>query len=710
MEISDRETIINKLLALPRTSTRNAPACSIETALKSLQLSEEIDYRIGRAYAYLSLGEYAMFSERDGAGLDQSGSAYSQFIKAKKIFAELADAEGCMLANLYIGVYLSEHARLPEAELALNEAMDAPGVDESGALYGNVLIDAVCGMASIRVSRQKLDEAGFLYEKALGYCSEKRNEAKRAGVLYRLGIYDRLTADNDKATRRLSQAVDAAVRDGEFRTAAEASRALAHIYFSTGRYEQYERYTELASRYTGDASREEAVNEIKNLRSYYVKENARVIANAEQHLKERLFERSLLLEEANWQLNTIYNIGQSITALLDIDEVLRTLYAELRALMDLDKFFIAAYNEVSNSLEYQILYEDERQTELAPDDHLKVPAGDPAYWCVYKDNTLVIGDMKSGDADYREAAAYAAAGGRTLRDAEILAAKTGSSAVVGVMSAQTGTAGYEGAQGYDAADVPVVSDIADVPVVSDIADADGVQAFASAVYTRLRTKGKLIGVLCVQSKKTHAYSSHQVKLLDAISSYVSIALDNAMMYQKLDEVSKKVAELANHDTLTGIPNRRLLLELVPKAYANALRTNSKVAFLFMDLDNFKPINDKYGHQAGDDVLKIFKERVLGLIRSTDIFARMGGDEFVVVMTDLKISSNAGTLARKIIRETSKPINICDTDNYIGVSIGISIYPDDSKDTDVLIVMADEAMYRVKRENKNSFTFFNEFIE
>jgi diguanylate cyclase (GGDEF)-like protein len=168
-----------------------------------------------------------------------------------------------------------------------------------------------------------------------------------------------------------------------------------------------------------------------------------------------------------------------------------------------------------------------------------------------------------------------------------------------------------------------------------------------------------------------------------------------------------VAGLANHDALTGAPNRRLLHELVPKVFANALRTNTKAAFLFMDLDDFKPINDKYGHHAGDEVLKIFTNRVLGLIRSSDIFARVGGDEFVLIMTDLKINSNAGAVAKKIIRETIKPINIRGDENFIGVSIGISIFPDDSDDTDILILIADEAMYRVKKKKKNSYAFFNE---
>ena len=713
MGISDREIIINRLLSFPRVCTRNAPGCRAETALKGLQLSEELDYQLGRAYAYLALGECALYDERDGASgrgvggtTDASGctvgandasgavvrandgagigddtgnsaskgtgigdaagtgatGAYEQILKAKDIFSGLGDEEGCMLANLALGAYLSDHSLYPGAEAAFNEAMNAAAGDIDAKLYGNVMIDALCGVGSIRVAQLNNSDARFYYNKALGHCREKRNESKYAGVMYKLGILEFICGNEDDAMRLLTQSLDFAMRCGENRTAASASRALSRIYFESGRYEEYEHFTELASRHAFDAAKDEAGNEIKNLRSFYVKENARIIANAEQHLRERMLERNLQLEEANWQLNTIYNIGQSITALLDIGEVLRTLYTELLALMQLDSFFIAAYNEYNNTLEYQILYEDGQEASFETARDRLAPAGDLAYWCVYNDDTLVINDYENEKPAYDKAAANIASGGRVFGEA----------------------AGAE----------------------QDYAEYAG---YNSAVYTCLRTKGKLFGVLCVRSRLTNAYSMHQVKLLDAVSSYVSIALDNATIYQKLDEVSRKVAELANHDTLTGIPNRRLLMELVAKAYAGALRSHSKVAFLFMDLDNFKPINDRYGHQAGDDVLKIFRDRVMGLIRSTDIFARMGGDEFVVVMTDLKISLNAGTLARKIIREVSKPIIINNAPNSIGVSIGISIYPDDSKDTDVLIVMADEAMYRVKRDFKNNFTFFNEMI-
>ncbi|MCL2059909.1 MAG: GGDEF domain-containing protein, partial [Oscillospiraceae bacterium] len=637
-------------------------------------------------------GGYGGSGDAGALSVDVVG-AYDYFVRAKDIFTALGDAEGRMLACLLLGHCLFESSQYGEAETAFAGALGEAGGDKTKRLCGNVAIDALCGLGSIRVAQQRCDEANAYFSKALDLCAEERNMSKQAGVMYWLGLLGQINNNSAEARRMLLGSVEIAARDAEYRTAASASRALSRGFFESGQFDMYEYYSDLASRYVNEAAKEEAGSEIKNLRSYYVKENARIIANAEQHLRESLLERNVQLEEANWQLNTIYNIGQSITALLDIGEVLRTLYTELRALMHLDSFFIASYNDESNLLEYQIMYEDGQEVDFSRDGRRQVPAGDLAYLCVYKNDTLVIEDVASMER-----------GGGALGDRGV--------ALGGRLGAALG--GMTGGGTADGGSTNRVLNGGGASHALDVGDANralggegAARAFGSAVYTCLRTKGRLFGVLCVRSKKTRSYNNHQAKLLDAVSSYVSIALDNATIYQKLDEVSRKVAELANHDTLTGIPNRRLLMELVPKAYANALRTNSKVAFLFMDLDNFKIINDKYGHQAGDEVLRVFKDRVLGLIRSTDIFARMGGDEFVVVMTDLKISLNAGTLARKIIRETAKPIMIEGADNNIGVSIGISIYPEDSKDTDVLIVMADEAMYRVKREYKNNFTFFNE---
>ena len=781
---TEKETIINQLLSLPRSCTRSTPACCVEAAAKGLQLSEEADYPLGCAYAHMSLGECALLAERlgmkaahaditdnradygtagqtiapeDGQTIvpdggqavtsdceqtvapeggqaaapegGRPGDAYEELVIAKNIFTKYACTEGNMLVNLYLGEYCSEHAQLDGAEKAFNDALQTARSGRLTPLYGNVAIDSLCGIGDIRMAQSDYDAASLSYRDALTLCSIEGNDYKTAGVLHKIGQLERLRGNPGEALSLLERSAALSERNGDYRTASAATRTIAHIFYESSRYKEFLRRMELASEYADCAAKDEALNEIKSLRSFYVKENARVIANVEKHMKERLFERNHQLEEANWQLNTIYNIGQTITALLDIDDVLMTLYNELRVLMSVDGFFIAAYNHDYDVLEYQVLYENGRQFEFEPGERRETPMGDLAYWCVYNDGALVINDMKAEAAAFALTGRLIAPGSATATVAATVSAAVSATASATVSATATAAKSASLAAVPGAAGASLSVGIAGVTGAAATAVSDGITGAStdyastmpagysgavgsfgltgSAVYTRLRTKGRFFGVLCVRSNNLRAYSDQQVKLLDAVSSYVSIALDNATMYQKLDDVSKTVEGLANHDVLTGIPNRRLLMELAPKAYANALRTNSKVAFLFMDLDSFKPINDKYGHQAGDEVLRIFKDRVLGLIRSSDIFARMGGDEFVVIMTDLKINSNAGTLARKIIRETAKPMTIRGDAIYIGVSIGISVYPDDSRDTDVLIVMADEAMYRIKRDTKNSFTFYNE---
>jgi len=681
-----------------------------------------MDYNKGKAYAYLSLGEYALFTGCEGIGQNRAGDAYGHLSAAKTIFIKISDNEGEMLANLLLGMYFTEYARYGEAKTVFDEALRAAEDGGESRLHGNILVDALCGLGDIAAAQADYDAAEIYFQKARELCDEKRNEAKNPGVIYRLGELEQCRGNADGARSLLSQSVDMAVREGEYRIASSASRALAAVYSGLGQYKEYERCLELASKYAVSAVCEETGNEIKSLKLFYDKENARVMANAEQQMKDGLFERNSQLEKANWQLNTIYKIGQSLTSLLDIGEVIRTLYTELGALMSLDGFFIAVYNSECKSLEYKILYEGGAEAELSSEEHRLIPAGDLAYWCAYNDNTLVVGDVETERESYGEAPYISFSDSGKISGVSE-AAHIPSLSAVALDFAQDEDARIKYHRYEDESDISKryfsgdrriahrrSGDEPGIVFAPRTASTKTTFTSGSAVYTCLRAKGRFFGILCVRSDRIHAYNTQQVKLLDAVSTYVSIALDNATIYQKLDEVSKKISGLAYHDILTGIPNRRLLLELVPKAYDSALRKKTKVAFLFMDLDNFKPINDKFGHQAGDEVLIIFKDRVQGLIRSSDIFARMGGDEFVVVMTDLKINLNAGMLARKIIREASKPINIRGTQVSVGVSIGISIYPDDSEDTDVLLVMADEAMYRVKREVKNSFTFYGDINE
>ncbi len=164
--------------------------------------------------------------------------------------------------------------------------------------------------------------------------------------------------------------------------------------------------------------------------------------------------------------------------------------------------------------------------------------------------------------------------------------------------------------------------------------------------------------------------------------------------------------LANYDALTNLPNRSLLLDRIDRALTRAPRHNQLVAILFCDLDGFKLINDTYGHNMGDHMLKIAAQRLTTCIRAEDTVARHGGDEFVVILNDLTNQHDACQVAQKIINIFSKPFEIRNHQFFIGVSIGISIFPNDGEDAENLLKNADVAMYRVKEQGKNAYQLYS----
>jgi diguanylate cyclase (GGDEF)-like protein/PAS domain S-box-containing protein len=162
---------------------------------------------------------------------------------------------------------------------------------------------------------------------------------------------------------------------------------------------------------------------------------------------------------------------------------------------------------------------------------------------------------------------------------------------------------------------------------------------------------------------------------------------------------------ANHDALTGLPNRNLLADRITQSLANAQRYNLRVAVLFIDLDNFKFVNDSLGHALGDRVLIIQADRLRKSIRSGDTVARYGGDEFVVVVSNLEKVEDAASVAQHIQEQVSRSFSIDGHEFGISCSIGISLYPKDGHDVDSLLKNADAAMFRAKEHSRNSFQFY-----
>ena len=165
--------------------------------------------------------------------------------------------------------------------------------------------------------------------------------------------------------------------------------------------------------------------------------------------------------------------------------------------------------------------------------------------------------------------------------------------------------------------------------------------------------------------------------------------------------------MANFDKLTNLPNRKRFFEILQQAVRLAIRNKNIFALLYLDIDNFKDINDSLGHEQGDNLLQEAAVRFTRSVRNSDLVARIGGDEFVIILHNIQSINNAKMVANKIIGNFSEPFLLDNEDFKIGVSIGISIFSKDSNNDSILLKQADKAMYEAKQSGKNKFNVFAE---
>lgn len=183
------------------------------------------------------------------------------------------------------------------------------------------------------------------------------------------------------------------------------------------------------------------------------------------------------------------------------------------------------------------------------------------------------------------------------------------------------------------------------------------------------------------------------------------AADLVRSNAELRQTESQLRQLALHDALTGLPNRQLLQERLAQAIDRAQDQSQLVVLLFLDLDGFKQINDSCGHRMGDLLLKAVAQRLTGCLRGSDTVARLGGDEFVVLLPVIASVADVSIVADKIIQTLSQPFGLEGETLQVTASVGISIYPIDSTESDGLMVRADLAMYQAKQQGKNRYEFF-----
>ncbi|MDA7746557.1 EAL domain-containing protein [Psychromonas sp.] len=196
--------------------------------------------------------------------------------------------------------------------------------------------------------------------------------------------------------------------------------------------------------------------------------------------------------------------------------------------------------------------------------------------------------------------------------------------------------------------------------------------------------------------------AHSKKQREDLSKH-NLELENEVSKRKASE--KKIAFQATHDALTGLPNRSYSLERLSDAIEHSKKSHHKVLVMYVDLDNFKQINDTMGHAVGDIILQQTSKRLLKTVDKADTVARLSGDEFMLIFHDVRDSEHATELAEKVLNAFEKPFNMGDYPFYTSTSVGVALYPEHGEDPDTLLKSADMALYRVKDAGRNNFIFY-----
>jgi diguanylate cyclase (GGDEF)-like protein/PAS domain S-box-containing protein len=213
--------------------------------------------------------------------------------------------------------------------------------------------------------------------------------------------------------------------------------------------------------------------------------------------------------------------------------------------------------------------------------------------------------------------------------------------------------------------------------------------------------GRVHGYLNLDNfDREDAFDADDVAIAVAIAAQVSVALQRRMLEHDLQAERARYEQMASHDALTELPNRRLFQDRLLQALARARRRDRRVGVLYIDLDGFKQVNDRHGHDAGDALLKVIGSVLAGGVRAEDTVARLGGDEFGVLLADVNDAEDAASVGGKLLVALSAPVTVAGTQVRLGASVGVAVFPDHGIDPDAVMRAADDAMYRVKDDGKD----------
>ena len=245
----------------------------------------------------------------------------------------------------------------------------------------------------------------------------------------------------------------------------------------------------------------------------------------------------------------------------------------------------------------------------------------------------------------------------------------------------------------------IVADIGSDPLWDDFRHLTQPIGLRSCWSTPIMShQGAVLGTFAMYSRELREPDQLEIRLVDMATRIAGLAIER----QRAEE---RIYHMVHHDALTGLPNRILLMDRLDRAILNAQRSERSVTVAFIDLDNFKVINDSLGHGCGDELLKVMAERMVGCVRNSDTVVRLGGDEFVILLTNQSPSTGrSAELVAKLQTRITEPVSIDGHLLQITCSMGLATYPKDGADASTLLMNADAAMYRAKELGRNNYQF------
>jgi diguanylate cyclase (GGDEF)-like protein len=561
---------------------------------------------------------------------------------------------------------IAAHNNLGEVELGLGHVNSARGLFIQAQRLLEKHPDAgteavvLSNLGEVALQENDLSAAESRFLQARRGAQESGDRFSEGEIVSRLGILAARQGRHDEAERYHTESIEIArelkspvmrvsalINLGDFHRQVGQSdmadqmfrhaRDLAlHINARHFTYRLHQRLAELAEE-RGDLSA--ALTEYKS----YMELKSELQSNWTEHRIEDLT-RTIEAE----RLRAVSEIAQEITSSLDLDEILDKIYGHVNRVLDAQVFSIGVYDEEAHTLESRLVIENGHRLEPY---YVSLEEGKTfTGWVVRNRRPIVIEDLNAQYNSYLD-------------------------------------------------------------VYPEHAERDGTY---SALYLPLLVKDRLVGVLSVQTHRAHAYSDLDVRIVRTLAAFLAIAIDNALIIDRVTVLNRLVvqekdelrhaydhiSELANRDHLTGVSNRRMFHQFVNASLDQRRKTQEPLGIVFIDLDHFKPINDTHGHHAGDAVLQEVARRLQDATRSDDLVARVGGDEFVVVLTVGPSAPVVEAIAAKLQAAVSQPIPItegCSADSVtISASTGYALFPDHGLTYDELVRYADSQMYGAKR--------------